>query len=38
MNFLKARLPGWLYRRLTSEPVVLGGIGLMLGLLSGLGV
>ena len=38
MNSVSKVLPVWLTNRLTSEPVIIGGTGLVLGLLSGLGV
>src|SRR5690242_13924485 len=38
MKSISRVLPNWLTQRLTSEPVLVGGTGLVLGLLSGLGV
>ena len=38
MKSVSKFLPVWLTNRLTSEPVIIGGTGLVLGLLSGLGV
>ena len=38
MKSVSKFLPVWLTNRLTSEPVIIGGTGLVLGLLSGVGV
>src|SRR5258706_14907885 len=38
MTSINKILPVWITNRLTSEPVIVGGTGLVLGLLSGLGV